>query len=162
MGARVLTFAPAPALRRRAEPVTEFAEALRRLAAEMIETMHANDGVGLAAPQVGESLRLCVVGHTQRRGEELLLANPVIEAQHGRAALTEGCLSLPGAWAKVKRSAWVRVAAQDRNGNPFRIEAEGLLAIILQHECDHLDGRLFVDRLSWPARLRLRLRRRVR
>jgi peptide deformylase len=125
------------------------------LAKDMIDTMYASDGIGIAAPQVGESIQLCVANPSQVRGRELILINPVIALVEGRTSYVEGCLSLPRAWGRVRRSARVRVRARDLSGEPIDIETEGLLAVVLQHEYDHLLGKLFVDRLSWVERRRL-------
>jgi peptide deformylase len=142
---------PDPALKKKAEPVTEFDDSLRRLAADMAETMYANDGVGLAAPQVGVSRRFLVldVGPTEERGKNLLvLANPRILLSDGDVEWDEGCLSLPGMSVKVHRKAHVQVEAQDLNGQVFRIDADQLLAVAVQHEMDHLEGTLLLDHAS--------------
>ena len=151
---------PHPALRAPAKPVERFTDELRRLGRDLIETMYANDGVGLAAPQVGHELQLFVANPTQERGRELIVTNPVLEVLTGRSVRMEGCLSLPNLWARVKRAAHVRLTGQDVAGGHLVMEADGLLAVVLQHECDHLQGRLFIDRLSWIERRRLRARAR--
>lgn len=156
-----LCLEPHPVLHTPAKPVTQFTDELRRLGRELIETMYANDGVGLAAPQVGRNLQLFVANPTQERGRELLVANPVMEVVTGRSVRLEGCLSLPNLWARVKRASRVRLAGQDVSGERLVMEADGLLAIVLQHEFDHLQGRLFIDRLSWIERRRLRARARA-
>lgn len=150
-----LCVVPHPVLRVPAQRVESFTHELRRMAADLIDTMYANDGVGLAASQVGWSLQLFVANPSQRVGQELVIVNPVVEPAGGRAAIVEGCLSVPKAWHKVRRAARVHVRGQDLSGRPLTLEAEGLLAIVLQHEADHLEGRLFVDRLSWLQRRRL-------
>ena len=161
MSVRALTLAPEPVLRLEAKPVTRFTPQLRALARDMIDTMYAYDGIGLAAPQVGESLQFFVANITEQRGRELVIANPVLESQAGRAEVVEGCLSLPKLWHRVKRSARITLSGQDLEGQPVRLDnVEGLLAIVLQHEVDHLLGRLFIDRLSWFQRRRLGLRAR--
>jgi peptide deformylase len=142
-------------LRETARPVTAFTRSLQRLARDLVDTMYAHDGIGLAAPQVGEGVALFVASPTQARGGELIVANPVLEAARGRTAMTEGCLSLPEVWGRVTRAARVRLRGQDLAGRPLVLEAEGLLAVVLQHEADHLQGRLFIDRLSWLRRRRL-------
>ena len=149
-----LCLEPHPVLRAHARPVHTFSRELRQLAEDLIDTMYANDGIGLAAPQVGREVQLFVANPTQRRGEELVVVNPTLEQVSGRATMVEGCLSLPKVWEKVKRSARIRLAGQDVAGKPLKVEAEGLLAIILQHEWDHLQGQLFIDRLSWFRRRR--------
>lgn len=149
---------PHPVLRQRARPVTAWTPDVRRLAQDMIETMYASDGIGLAAPQVGSDLRVFVANPSQERGKELVLVNPVLEDARGRASIVEGCLSLPHVWQRVKRAAAVRMSGCDAKGRPLRVEAEGLMAIVLQHEFDHLQGQLFVDRLPWLIRCRLGMR----
>ena len=143
---------PHAVLRTKARSVETFTDALCRLTQDLIETMYANDGIGLAAPQVGCDLQVFVANPSQTRGQELVVVNPVLDAAHGQARMVEGCLSLPNIWERVKRSAHVRLKGQDVSGKPLLVEAEGLLAIVLQHECDHLQGRLFIDRLSWVRR----------
>jgi peptide deformylase len=142
---------PDPVLREECQPVTEFDEALRVLAENMAETMYANDGIGLAAPQVGLTRSFLVVDSAspEERGKEVLaLANPRITDSEGTIEFEEGCLSLPELTVPTTRKARVTVAAQDLEGNDIEIVAEGLLAIVLQHEIDHLHGRLLVDYVS--------------
>lgn len=116
----------------------------------MAETMYRAPGIGLAAPQVGESLRLIVadVGYTEGKPDLIVLVNPVIVEAEGALVMEEGCLSLPGVRAEVERAARVLVRGYDLKERPREIEAEGLLAVVLQHEIDHLEGKLFIDRLS--------------
>jgi len=161
MGVRPLCLAPHPALRAAARPVETFADDVRGLARDLIETMYAHNGIGLAAPQIGRDLQLVVANPSQQRGQELVIVNPVLTAARGRSSVVEGCLSLPNVWERVKRAAAVRVSGQDPSGNPLAVEADGLLAIVLQHECDHLQGRLFIDRLSWFRRRRAEARLRA-
>jgi peptide deformylase len=137
-----------------ARPVDAFTKDLRRTIADLIETMYANDGIGLAAPQVGLDLQIFVANASQQRGREVVVVNPAIESAQGRASVIEGCLSLPQIWDRVRRAARVRMHGFDAAGQPITVEAEGLLAIVLQHEFDHLHGRLFIDRLSWLRRRR--------
>lgn len=141
---------PDPVLKKTAAPVTEFDTGLRRLASDMLETMYAAPGVGLAAPQVGVSRRLIVLDCSPKDAPPgpLVAINPEIVAREGECCEEEGCLSVPEFYAKVVRSEKVRVRFQELDGTPREIEAEGLWAICLQHEIDHLDGLLFVDRLS--------------
>ncbi|MBI2104155.1 MAG: peptide deformylase [Candidatus Omnitrophica bacterium] len=153
-----LCTAPHPALRAVARPVEAFAEEVRRLAHDLIETMYAHDGIGLAAPQIGRDVQVFVANPSQRRGSELVVVNPVLRGSRGRASVTEGCLSLPSIWARVRRASAVRLEGWDLAGKPLVVEAEGLLAIVLQHECDHLQGRLFIDRLPWLQRRRVEAR----
>ena len=136
-----------PVLRERARPVEEFDEALRRLAGSMIEAMHEAPGVGLAAPQVGRPIRLVVFDLGDEDGARAL-ANPVLRDEWGEQVTEEGCLSLPGLYYPVRR--FERVAAEgfDLDGHEVSIEAEDLLSRILQHEVDHLNGVLFIDRLE--------------
>jgi len=144
-----------PALRRRAAPVGEVTPEVRATIADMTETMYDEVGIGLAAPQVGVSLRLIVVADEEGRGVQALL-NPAIVDRGGEATGEEGCLSIPGVFAPVTRSAWVKVEAQDVNGGPLAIRATGLRARVLQHEIDHLDGVLFIDRLDPVTRDRIK------
>lgn len=144
-----------PALRRRALPIDEVTPDVRKLIADMTETMYDEVGIGLAAPQVGVSLRLVVVGDEDGKGVRALL-DPVIVEQDGQATAEEGCLSIPGIFAPVTRAAWVRVQARDEDGTPVEIAARGLRARVLQHELDHLDGVLFIDRLDPVTRDRIK------
>ena len=148
-----------PVLRRRAAPVAEVTPEIRRMVEDMIETMFEEVGIGLAAPQVGISLRLMVVGEEKGRGARALV-NPVIAEQGGEVTAEEGCLSLPGIFADVTRAEWVRLDAHDLEGNPVSVKARGLTARVFQHEMDHLDGVLFIDRLD--AMTRDRIKRRIK
>jgi peptide deformylase len=141
---------PDPVLKQKAVPVTVFDEELRQLAANMLETMYAAPGVGLAAPQVGVSRRLIVLDCSPKdAGQHPLVAiNPQIMTGEGECCEEEGCLSVPEYYATVKRSERVRVRFQDIDGTLRELDADGLWAICFQHEIDHLDGILFVDRLS--------------
>ncbi len=140
---------PDPVLRQLCPPVTDFGPALQRLAGDMVETMHAAPGVGLAAPQVGVTLRLAVVDlSVGKEPEELkVLVNPEVLAPEGSEVEVEGCLSLPGLTEKVERPRRIRVRALDLRGQPLEFAAEEWLARAVCHEVDHLDGILFVDRL---------------
>jgi peptide deformylase len=148
-----------PILRRRAAPVREITPEIRRAVEDMIETMYDEVGIGLAAPQVGISLRLMVVAH-DKSGDPRALVNPVIAEQGGEVTSEEGCLSLPGIFAPVTRAEWVRLEAQDLEGHPVSIRGRGLTARVFQHEMDHLDGVLFIDRLD--AMTRDRIKRRIK
>jgi peptide deformylase len=144
---------PDPVLRRKTDRVTKINGTIERLIDDMVETMHAAPGVGLAANQVGVSLQVAVIDLSIREDKEkrhplLVIINPEILSQQGSVVEEEGCLSIPDYAEKVKRAARVKVRAQDRTGNAFELEAEGLLAKALQHEIDHLNGLLFIDRLS--------------
>jgi peptide deformylase len=146
---RILHY-PEPILKNTSEPVIRFDEELKKLAEDMAETMYAAPGVGLAAPQVGVSRRLVVIDCAPKDGEPRLLkiVNPQIVAREEEVYEEEGCLSVPGFYAKVARSARVAVRYQDLGGQTVELEAAGLLAIAFQHEIDHLDGILFIDHLS--------------
>jgi peptide deformylase len=146
-----------PVLRRRAADVSEVTPELRKTIADMVETMYDEAGIGLAAPQVGISLRLMVVGHDERR-EPRVLINPQIVDRGGEVTAEEGCLSIPGIFAPVTRSEWVDVEAKDVDGRPVKVHGTGLLARVLQHEMDHLDGALFIDRLDPVTRDRIKRR----
>ncbi len=142
-------------LRRRAEPVREVTAEIRRLADDMIDTMYDEAGIGLAAPQIGVSLRLMVVGDERGRNPRALV-NPVITEQGGAITAEEGCLSIPGIFADVTRAEWVQVEAHDLEGQPVSIRARGFHARVFQHEMDHLDGVLFIDRLDAVTRDRIK------
>ena len=153
MALREIRTYPDPVLRNKTSRVERIDSALDRLIEDMVETMHAAPGVGLAANQVGVSLQLAVIDLSARENEEqrhplLVIINPEIITVEGSVLEEEGCLSIPDYAEKVKRAARVRVRAQDRMGKKFELEAEGLMAKALQHEIDHLNGLLFVDRLS--------------
>ena len=139
---------PDPVLREMCLPIVDFDQALHNLLDDMHETMRANSGVGLAASQVGELLRVVVIDVSEEGNQLIELVNPEIISQSGKISLEEGCLSIPDYRDKVPRSAEVLVNAQDRYGKNVEIRAEGLLAVCIQHEIDHLNGILFVDRLS--------------
>ncbi len=144
---------PDPVLRRKTDRVTSINGTIERLIDDMVETMHAAPGVGLAANQVGVSLQVAVIDLSTREEKEkrhplLVMINPEILSRQGSVVEEEGCLSIPEYAEKVKRAARVKVRAQDRTGSVFELEAEGLLAKALQHEIDHLNGLLFIDRLS--------------
>jgi peptide deformylase len=144
-----------PALRRHAEPVGEVTPEIRLIIADMTETMYDEVGIGLAAPQVGISKRLIVIADEEGRGVQALL-NPAIVDRGGEATSEEGCLSIPGVFAPVTRAAWVKVEARSIDGKPLTINARGLRARVLQHEIDHLDGVLFIDRVDPMVRDRIK------
>ena len=146
-----------PMLRRRAAEVGEITPALRETIADMIETMYDEVGLGLAAPQVGVSLRLMVVGLEDGRDAQALI-NPVIVERGGQVTAEEGCLSIPGIYAPVTRAEWVKVETKDVEGRPLTVHGRGLLARVLQHEMDHLDGILFIDLLDPVTRDRIKRR----
>lgn len=141
---------PDAVLKRKAEPVTRFDAALQQLIDVMFETMYAAPGVGLAAPQIGESLRLFVydVGAAEGRPGPGVVINPHILSQSGQLIEEEGCLSVDGYRDRVRRAGRMAVVGLDRDGKEIRLEGEGLFARMLQHEMDHLDGLVFIDRLS--------------
>jgi peptide deformylase len=146
-----------PVLRRRAAEIAEVTPELRKTIADMVETMYDEAGIGLAAPQVGVSLRLMVVGHDERR-EPRALINPIIVDRGGQVTAEEGCLSIPGVFAQLTRAEWVDLEAKDLDGEPVKIHGRGLLARVLQHEIDHLDGVLFIDHLDPVTRDRIKRR----
>ncbi|WP_019215249.1 peptide deformylase [Legionella tunisiensis] len=148
MAIRKIIYLPDERLRLKAKPVEQFDDALQALIDDMFETMYHAKGVGLAAPQIGISLRLSVVDIVGDKKQQLVLVNPEIIAKEGEAEYQEGCLSVPGAYDTVIRAKKVTIRAQDRFGNPFEMTAEGLLGECFQHEIDHLNGKLFVDLLS--------------
>jgi len=148
-----------PVLRRVAEPVGDVTPEIRSIVADMTETMYDEVGIGLAAPQVGISKRVVVVADEEGRGVQALL-NPAIVERGGEMTGEEGCLSIPGVFAPVTRAAWVKVEARSVDGKPLTITARGLRARVLQHEIDHLDGVLFLDRVE--PMLRDRLKRRIK
>jgi peptide deformylase len=139
-----------PILRERAVRVDRFDEALRRLADDMTETMYAAPGVGLAANQVG--VRLACFVYDDREGHAGFVANPELSELEGEEAIEEGCLSIPGPYAVTDRALRVRLRGSDLEGDPIDIQAEGLLARIFQHETDHLNGTLYMDRLDDAGR----------
>ncbi len=147
---------PDPRLRKRAQPVTAVDDKIRRLIADMLATMYAAPGVGLAATQVDVHQRVIVLDISEKRDEPLALVNPEILEKEGVEASEEGCLSVPGVTEPVERAQRIRVRALDPQGQPLEFTAEGLKAICIQHELDHLDGRLFVDYLSELKRQRIK------
>ena len=147
---------PDPRLRTRAVPVARVDGALVRLIDDMLETMYAAKGLGLAATQVNVHRRLLVADVSEEKNQPLVFVNPEILSREAVGTMPEGCLSVPGFYEEVERAHRVRVRALGRNGAPFELDAEGLLAVCIQHEIDHLDGKLFVDYLSELKRSRIR------
>lgn len=148
---------PDPRLRTRAKPVAEVDDAVRRLVADMFETMYKAPGVGLAATQVNVHRRIVVIDVSEDQSQPLVFINPEIEVlDQALCDYDEGCLSVPGFYETVSRPQHIRVRALDRDGQPFELEPEGLLAVCIQHELDHLNGRLFVDHISSLKRDRIR------
>ncbi len=139
---------PDPRLRTVAKPVEQVDDALRSLVDDMFETMYAAPGIGLAATQVDVHQRLLVLDVSEDQSRPMVFINPEILSAEGHQVYQEGCLSVPGIYADVKRANQVRVKALDRDGKEFEIEADGLLAVCIQHEMDHLAGKVFVDYLS--------------
>ncbi len=152
---KILEF-PDPRLRKKAVPVANVDGDLRVLIDDMFETMYAAPGIGLAATQIDVHKRLFIADISQEKDDPYVLINPEILEKDGVAVTEEGCLSVPGYFEEVERAEHVRVRYLDRDGNPLETDADGLLAICIQHEIDHLNGRLFVDYLSEAKRQRIR------
>ncbi len=148
-----ITYFPDDPLTKKADPVTEFDKKLETLMEDMIETMHAYRGVGLAAPQVGQSKRLFVIHEPDR--EPMCLVNPEITEPEGSEEGEEGCLSIPTLYAMVQRATRIHVKAVDIHGDPLEFEAEDFLARIIQHEYDHTEGILFPERVDIITRQNL-------
>ena len=155
---------PDPRLKKVAAPVTAVTADIRKLVRDMAETMYAAPGVGLAATQVNVHKRVIVIDISEHKDDLRVFINPELLSAEGEAECEEGCLSVPGYYDKVKRAAKIRARALDRNGQSFEVETEGLLAVCIQHEMDHLVGKVFVDHLSplKRARLSARLRKKQR
>lgn len=147
---------PDPRLRKPAAPVTQFGAALQRVVSDMFETMYKAPGIGLAAPQVNLAQRIVVIDISRECNEPRIFINPEILERQGKDVMEEGCLSVPDTYETVERASWIKVRAQDVDGQFFELACEGLLAVCVQHEIDHLDGKLFVDRLSTLKRSRIR------
>jgi peptide deformylase len=140
-----------PVLRKKAKKVTRIDRSILQLIDNMIDTMKAVSGVGLAAPQVGVSLKIAVIQIPEQ--DVIVLINPEVIKCGGVRELTEACLSVPGYYGEIKRSIWIKVKAQDVHGKEFRLRGEGLLAQALEHEIDHLNGKLYIDHLDSPDKL---------
>ena len=148
---------PDPVLRKKAEEVKELTEEIKNLGWDMVETLEVNDGVGLAAPQVGVSKRVIIV---QTEKGPVILVNPkIIKKSREKETMEEGCLSLPGIWLKIKRAKKVEAVAIDKEGKKIKINTEGLSARILQHEIDHLNGILIIDRINLFQKLLFKLKK---
>jgi len=143
---------PDPILRQKAKRVRNIDGSIRRLITDMIETMHAAPGVGLAAPQVGVPLRVIVIGMPE--DDDIAIINPQIIRRNGERLVNEGCLSIPGYVGQIKRAESVRAKGRDQNGKEIRIKADELLAQALEHEIDHLNGVLYIDHLESQDKLR--------
>ena len=147
---------PDARLHKLAAPVTVFDEALKKLVADMTETMYAAPGIGLAATQVDVHKQVIVVDVSERRDSLVVLVNPEIVEAVGVSDIEEGCLSVPSIYELVERAERVKVRAYDQNGNAFTLEAQGLLAVCIQHEMDHLKGKVFIEYLSQLKQQRIR------
>ena len=156
MALRTILEYPDPRLRTRAQPVIQFDAELQQLVDDMFETMYAAPGIGLAATQVDVHKRVIVIDVSEDHDQPLVFINPEILSRSGEEVSEEGCLSVPDNFAEVKRSSNVRVRARDRNGEVFESDYDGVLAVCIQHEMDHLEGKLFVDYLSDLKRERIR------
>lgn len=155
---------PDPRLHTVAKPVEVVDDTIRQLAADMAETMYAAPGIGLAATQVDRHIQMILVDVSEKRDDLKVFINPEIVEAEGEALGEEGCLSVPGIYDKVKRAERIRVRALNLEGEPFELEAEGLLAVCIQHEIDHLKGKVFVEYLSRlkQERIRNKLRKQQR
>jgi peptide deformylase len=147
---------PDARLHKLAAPVTVFDEGLKKLVADLAETMYAAPGIGLAAAQVDVHKQVIVVDVSDRRDSLVVLVNPEIVEATGESDIEEGCLSVPGIYELVPRAERVKVRAFDQNGKAFTLEAQGLLAVCIQHEMDHLQGKVFVEHLSQLKQQRIR------
>jgi peptide deformylase len=149
---------PDSRLRKTAKPVSVVDDAVRQLVADLLETMYAAKGIGLAATQVDIHRRVLVIDISEERNQPLVLINPEILVAEGRGPVEEGCLSVPDIYDKVQRATHIHVRALGTDGQPFQMDADGLLAVCIQHEMDHLEGKLFVDYLSELKRQLIRRR----
>lgn len=147
---------PDPRLRKKAEPVTQMDDQVRQTVDDMFQTMYDAPGIGLAAIQVNIQKRIIVIDTSKEKDQPLCLINPEILDSQGEEEMEEGCLSVPGFYEHVRRFEQVKVRALDRDGHEFELMAEGLLSVCVQHEIDHLDGKLFVDYISPLKRQRIR------
>lgn len=154
---RVLTF-PEPRLREKAETVGQIDAALRQIVQNMFETMYHEHGVGLAANQVGVLQRIIVLDVSRNQEQPVCLINPQILETRGKLVMDEGCISFPGLYFPVERPEWVKIRAQDQEGEFFELEGDGLLGRCIQHEMDHLEGKVFTDYLS-PLKLQRLLKK---
>ncbi|MGB3620988.1 peptide deformylase [Ketobacter sp. MCCC 1A13808] len=147
---------PDPRLRTKAKPVTKVDEKIRKLTDDMLQTMYQAPGIGLAATQVNVHQRIVVIDVSEEKDSPLILINPEFEILEGEQDYDEGCLSVPGHYETVTRAEKILLKALDRDGNPYEMECDGLLSTCIQHELDHLDGKLFVDHISKLKRERIR------
>lgn len=155
MSLRTVLVFPDSRLRNIAQDITIFDEELKQLASDMIETMYAENGIGLAAPQINVSQRIITIDLSENQSQPLVLVNPVIINSEGGQVCQEGCLSVPEIYAEVNRAEKISITAQDTDGKELSLDADGLLAVCIQHEIDHLDGKMFVDYLSPAKRQRI-------
>lgn len=151
-----ILYFPDPLLRNQAKPVEKVDDSLRELLDDMLETMYQAPGIGLAATQVNDLRRVVVIDISDEHDQPICLINPEILQKEGEEEMDEGCLSVPGIYEKVTRAEHIWVRALNREGETIEMEADGLLAVCIQHEIDHLDGKLFVDYLSNLKRQRIR------
>ncbi|MEW5769167.1 MAG: peptide deformylase [Pseudomonadota bacterium] len=147
---------PDPRLHTVAKPLDQVSDEIRQLAADMAETMYAAPGIGLAATQVDRHIRMILVDTSETKDQLRVFINPEIVAKDGETVYEEGCLSVPGIYDKVTRAEHIKVRALDLQGEPFELEARGLLAICIQHEIDHLNGKVFVEYLSRLKQTRIK------
>lgn len=158
MALRQILHFPDPRLRKKATAITEVTDDIRQLADDMLETMYAAPGIGLAATQINVQKRIIVIDVSEDKSDPYVFINPEITTSTGEREHEEGCLSVPEAYEVVTRADTVTVSALDKDGKPFELEADELLATCIQHEIDHLDGKLFVDYLSGLKRQRIKKR----
>jgi peptide deformylase len=156
MAIRTILHYPDPRLRQVAQPVATVDDEIRRLLDDMAETMYAAPGIGLAAVQINVALRVVVIDLSETRNALQVFINPEIIERDGKQVFEEGCLSVPGIFDEVERAQHIRLRALHRDGQPFELEAVGLVATCIQHEIDHLDGKVFVDYLSRLKQTRIR------
>ncbi len=156
MSIRPILHFPDERLRTHCRPVASVDEKIRKLVDDMFETMYEAPGIGLAAPQVGVYERVMVIDVSEDKSAPQVFINPELLETRGTELMEEGCLSVPGIYEDVERAEWIRVRALDRNGDSFEKEVAGLEAVCIQHEIDHLEGKLFVDYLSGLKRQRIR------
>ncbi|PIE41346.1 MAG: peptide deformylase [Gammaproteobacteria bacterium] len=147
---------PDPRLRTVAKPITQVDDGIRKLVDDMLETMYDAPGIGLAATQINVHQRLVVIDVSENQDQPMVLINPEYEVIEGEQDYDEGCLSVPGYYEKVTRAEKILLKALDRHGDPYELACDGLLSVCVQHEIDHLDGKLFVDRISKLKRERIR------
>jgi peptide deformylase len=150
MAIRKIIYLPDPRLRKHSVKIDTFDEKLSALVDDMFETMYDGNGIGLAAPQIGLNIRLAVIdiANQKEAKDQLVMINPTIVERKGEIQSQEGCLSVPGVYDEVKRSEWIKLNAFNQHGELFELEAQGLFGMCIQHEIDHLDGKVFIDLLS--------------